>query len=58
MAIKTEPALDTRAFRRALGHFPTGVCVVTSVVDGVSYLLEIHTSNAKFILQNGIEASK
>jgi len=34
MTIKTEPAFDTRAFRRALGHFPTGVCVVTSVVDG------------------------
>jgi hypothetical protein len=32
--------------------------VVTSVVDGVSYLQELHTSNAKFVLQNGIEGSK
>jgi len=32
--------------------------VVTSVVNGVLYLQEIHTSNAKFILQNGIEQSK
>ncbi len=32
--------------------------VVTSVVDGFWYLQELHTSNAKFILQNGIEGSK
>jgi flavin reductase (DIM6/NTAB) family NADH-FMN oxidoreductase RutF len=27
-------AFEGRAFRQALGQFPTGVCVVTSVVDG------------------------
>jgi hypothetical protein len=32
--------------------------VVTSVVDGVSYLQEFHTSNARFILQNRIQGSK
>jgi len=31
---------------------------VTTVVDGVSYLQEFHTSNARFILQNEIEVSK
>jgi flavin reductase (DIM6/NTAB) family NADH-FMN oxidoreductase RutF len=34
MTVTMEPAFDVRAFRRALGHFPTGVCVVTSQVDG------------------------
>ena len=29
MTVRMEPAFDARAFRRALGHFPTGVCVVT-----------------------------
>jgi len=27
-----EPVFDVRAFRQALGQFPTGVCVVTSVI--------------------------
>jgi len=32
--------------------------LVTSVVNGVTYLNEIHTRNAKFIFENGTEASK
>src|ERR1700758_4652019 len=32
--------------------------VVTSVVNGVAYLVEIHTRNAKFVFENGTEASK
>jgi hypothetical protein len=32
--------------------------VVTSVVHGVTYLVEIHTRNAKFVFENGTEASK
>jgi phenolic acid decarboxylase len=31
---------------------------VTSVVNGVTYLVEIHTRNAKFVIENGTEASK
>jgi len=31
---------------------------VTSVMDGVSYLQEIHISNAKFKLQNRVEGAK
>ncbi|WP_298687495.1 flavin reductase family protein [uncultured Sphingomonas sp.] len=27
-------ALDSAAFRRILGHYPTGVCAVTAMVDG------------------------
>jgi flavin reductase (DIM6/NTAB) family NADH-FMN oxidoreductase RutF len=33
MAVVVKPAFDQRAFRQALGHFPTGVCVVTATVD-------------------------
>jgi 3-hydroxy-9,10-secoandrosta-1,3,5(10)-triene-9,17-dione monooxygenase reductase component len=29
----TEPAFDSAHFRQVLGHFPTGVCVVTAIVD-------------------------
>jgi hypothetical protein len=32
--------------------------VVTSVVNGVTYLQELRTRNAKFIFQNGIDTSK
>jgi len=31
---------------------------VTSVVNGVTYLNELHTRNAKFILENGAETGK
>ena len=31
---------------------------VTNVVDGVTYLVELHTKNAKFIFDNGTQASK
>lgn len=27
-------ALESREFRRILGHYPTGVCVVTTMLDG------------------------
>lgn len=30
----TEPAFDSARFRQVLGHFPTGVCVVTTIHDG------------------------
>jgi hypothetical protein len=32
--------------------------VITSVVNGVTYLQELHTNNDKFIFQNRIEAFK
>ena len=32
--------------------------VVTSVVNGVTYLVELHTRNAKFVFANGTKASK
>ena len=32
--------------------------VVTAVVNGVTYLVELHTRNGKFVFENGTEASK
>jgi hypothetical protein len=32
--------------------------VVTSVVNGVTYLVELHTRNAKFVFENGAARSK
>jgi len=32
--------------------------VVTSVVNGVTHLVELHTRNAKFVFENGTVASK
>jgi 3-hydroxy-9,10-secoandrosta-1,3,5(10)-triene-9,17-dione monooxygenase reductase component len=29
----SEPAFDSARFRQVLGHFPTGVCIVSSFVD-------------------------
>ena len=34
-----EPAVDTDAFRRAVGHFATGVTVVTTRLDGVDHAM-------------------
>ncbi|WP_210341825.1 flavin reductase family protein [Rhizobium setariae] len=33
MIVEPEAVIDPRAFRQALGQFPTGVCVVTCMVD-------------------------
>jgi hypothetical protein len=32
--------------------------VVTSIVNGVAYLVELHTRNAKFVFENGAAALK
>jgi flavin reductase (DIM6/NTAB) family NADH-FMN oxidoreductase RutF len=39
-------ALDSRAFRRALGQFPTGVCVLTCNVAGEHHWMTISSFNA------------
>jgi hypothetical protein len=46
MTIRMEPACDLRSFRRALGHFPTGVCVVTSQVDNLLAGMTISSFNS------------
>jgi flavin reductase (DIM6/NTAB) family NADH-FMN oxidoreductase RutF len=46
VTIRMEPAFDLRSFRRALGHFPTGVCVVTAQVDTVLAGMTISSFNS------------
>lgn len=58
LTIKTEDEKTFKILSRVIEGKQDRIGVVTSVVDGVSYLQELHTSNAKFILQNGIERSK
>jgi flavin reductase (DIM6/NTAB) family NADH-FMN oxidoreductase RutF len=40
------PAIDPQAFRKALGQFPTGVCVVTCTVDGERLGMTISSFNS------------
>jgi flavin reductase (DIM6/NTAB) family NADH-FMN oxidoreductase RutF len=46
MFIRVEQTFDTRAFRRALGQFPTGVCIVTAMVDNVPLGLTVSSFNS------------
>src|ERR1700691_4331813 len=58
LTFKTEDEKTFKILSRVIEEKQDRTGVVTSVVDGVSYLQELHTSNAKFILQNRIEGSK
>ena len=58
LTIKTEDEKTFKILSRVIEGKQDRIGVVTSVVDGVSYLQELHTSNAKFIIQNGIEGPK
>lgn len=46
MTAAVETAFDTRAFRHALGQFPTGVCIVTTKVDGRPLGMTISSFNS------------
>ena len=46
MTVTMEQAFDVRSFRRALGHFPTGVCIVTSRVDGARLGMTVSSFNS------------
>jgi hypothetical protein len=56
--IKAEDQKTVRVLARVVEGSQRTTGIVTSVVDGVTYLQELHTSNATFILQNGTKASK
>lgn len=58
LTIKTEDQKTFKVLARVIAGRQDRTGVVTSVVDGVSYLQELHTSNATFILQNRIERAK
>ncbi len=46
MTAAVETAFDTRAFRQALGQFPTGVCIVTAKVDGKPLGMTVSSFNS------------
>jgi flavin reductase (DIM6/NTAB) family NADH-FMN oxidoreductase RutF len=46
MTTSMQGAFDTRAFRHALGQFPTGVCVVTTMVDGTRLGMTVSSFNS------------
>ena len=46
MFIRAELTFDARTFRHALGRFPTGVCVLTSVVEGVPLGMTVSSFNS------------
>ena len=58
LTFKTEDEKTLKILSRVIEGKQDRTGVVTSVVNGVSYLQELHTSTARFILQNGIEGSK
>jgi len=46
MTAVVETAFDTRAFRQALGQFPTGVCIVTAKVEGEPLGMTVSSFNS------------
>ena len=58
LTIRTEDEKTFKILSRVIEGKQDRTGVLTSFVNGVWYLQELHTSNAKFILQNGIEGSK
>jgi hypothetical protein len=58
LTIKTEDEKTFKILSRVIEGKQNRTGMITSVVDGVSYLQELRTSNARFILQNGIQGSK
>ena len=58
LTIKTEDEKTFKILSRVIEGKQDRTGAVTTIVDGVSYLQELHTSNARFILQNRIEGSK
>jgi hypothetical protein len=58
LTIKTEDKKTVTIPARVVEGKQDRTGVVTSVVNGVTYLEELHTRNARFILRNGTEAHK
>ena len=58
LTIKTEDAKTVNVLARVVEGKQDRTGVVTAVVDGVTYLRELHTNHAKFILQNRTGGAK
>jgi hypothetical protein len=56
--IKTEDQKTAKVLARVVEGNQGRSGVVTSIVGGITYLQELHTKNATFILQNGIKAPR
>lgn len=58
LTIKSEDKKTVTVPARMVEGKQSETGTVTSVVNGVTYLVELHTRNAKFVFENGTEASK
>jgi hypothetical protein len=58
LTIKTEDKKTVTVPARMVEGKQDRTGTVTNVVDGVTYLVELHTKNAKFVFDNGTQASK
>lgn len=58
LTIKTEDKKTVTVPARMVEGKQSETGTLTSVVNGVTYLNELHTRNAKFIFENGTEALK
>jgi hypothetical protein len=58
LTIRTDDKRTVSIPARAIEGTQAGSGVVTTVVNGVTYLVELHTRNVKFVFENGKEPSK
>ena len=58
LTIKTEDKKTVTVPARMVEGKQDRTGTFTNVVDGVTYLVELHTKNAKFVFDNGTQASK
>jgi len=58
LTIKTEDDKSFTVSARMVEGKQETTGVVTSVINGVTYLQELHTKNARFVIQNRTEGSK
>ena len=58
LTIKTEDDKSFTVSARMVEGRQETTGVVTSVINGVTYLQELHTKNARFVIQNRTEGSK
>jgi hypothetical protein len=58
LTIKTEDDKSFTVSARMVEGKQETTGVVTSVINGITYLHELHTKNARFVIQNKMEGSK
>jgi len=58
LTIKTEDDKTLTVSARMVAGKQETTGVITSVINGVTYLKELHTKNARFVIRNRTEGSK